>query len=262
MKISVVMQSFLGDYPGARSHPEFKFVRAVGSFLTQQHEDKELIIVSDGCHKTEKLYKMLYSHLPQVKFGKVGREPDSQPMYVVSEDEKGAVTKFRGQARRLGCSMATGDLVTYLDSDDLMLQHRLSELDADWSDKGPDTTYASNPLQWVHASMLTSPQWTSRIVRGRYRDMTQYGLGPAGSFVLSMRVEPGRVTCSTPALSHRRDIPALWEDSVIQRDRDGKLVSGSHEDVKFYDQLTRTGNGFRQESDSYVLCHYRGLWDL
>lgn len=267
MKISVVMQSFLGDYPGSRSHPEFKFVRAVGSFLTQHHEDKELIIVSDGCDKTQRLYESLFSHIPQIKFTWAERAGCTDRSYTVStieseQESGGMIMKFRGTARQQGLSMATGDLVTYLDSDDLMLQHRLSELDADWSDKGPDTTYASNPLQWVHASMLTSPKWTSRIVRGRHRDMTQYGLGPAGGFVLSMRVEPGRVTCSACALSHRRDIPARWEDSVMQWDRDGKLVSGSHEDVKFYDQLTRTGKGFRQESDSYVLCHYRGLWDV
>ena len=48
MKISVIMQSYLGEYPGARSNPKYKFVRAVNSFLLQKHPDKELIIVSDG----------------------------------------------------------------------------------------------------------------------------------------------------------------------------------------------------------------------
>lgn len=263
MKISVIMQSFLGDYPGSRAHPEYKFVRAVGSFLTQQHEDKELIIVSDDCHKTEKLYKMLYSHLPQVKFRKVGRGADCQSMYTINEDEAGVVTKYRGQARRLGCSMATGDIITYMDSDDVILSHRLSDLATDWSDKKDDITHASNPLRWIPAS--AAGQWPSRIIKIKSRDLTPYFdryQVRDRDFVLDMAVEPGRILCATYALSHRRNIDAIWEDTELRRDKDGKVISGTSEDVHFYDKLKKTGRGFRQESDSYVVCHWRGLWDL
>ena len=51
------MQSYLGDYPGSRTEPERKFVRAVNSFLNQTNKNSELIIVSDNCKITEKLYK-------------------------------------------------------------------------------------------------------------------------------------------------------------------------------------------------------------
>ena len=66
MKISVVMQSYLGDYPGSRKDSKNKFVRAVSSFLRQTHEDKELVIVSDGCEDTKKLYKLFKKYYEEV----------------------------------------------------------------------------------------------------------------------------------------------------------------------------------------------------
>ena len=59
-KVSVIMASFLGSYPGRSSNPEDKFIRAVKSFITQTYENKELIIVSDGCQMTNMLYKNLF----------------------------------------------------------------------------------------------------------------------------------------------------------------------------------------------------------
>lgn len=73
MKISVIMQSYLGDYPGARSNPKYKFVRAVNSFLLQKHPDKELIIVSDGCEETKALYENCFSSFSNIKFAYVAR---------------------------------------------------------------------------------------------------------------------------------------------------------------------------------------------
>ena len=63
MKISVIMASWLG---AKRPHLDKKFVRAVNSFLKQTHEDKELIIVSDGCQITNKLYEEHYKMNPIV----------------------------------------------------------------------------------------------------------------------------------------------------------------------------------------------------
>lgn len=260
MKISVIMQSYLGDYPGSRSHPEFKFVRSVQSFLTQQHQNKELIIASDGCDRTQQLYERLYSHIPYVKFVRAEHRTGDSRMYVTEQHGDAKVIKYRGAARALGLEAATGDIVTYMDSDDVILSHRLSDLAADWSDKDGRYTYASNPLQWIPSFIVE--RWHSRIIKGRHRDLSQYGLGPAGTFSLNVAAEHGRVWCATYALSHRRNIQAQWRDNTVTIASDGTR-SGKSEDNEFYDQLTKTGAGFRQESDAYVVCHFRGgLWDL
>ena len=68
MKISVVMISYLGEYPGARSNPIDKFKRAVDSYIGQTYNDKELIIISDGCDTTKEIYQSYYSNHKDIKF--------------------------------------------------------------------------------------------------------------------------------------------------------------------------------------------------
>lgn len=54
--ISVIMPSYLGEYPGSRKDPDKKFIRAVESFKDQTLAQKELIIVSDGCARSPTNY--------------------------------------------------------------------------------------------------------------------------------------------------------------------------------------------------------------
>lgn len=102
MKITVVMASHLKPYPNAASNREKKFIRAVNSFLKQTHEDKELIIVSDGCEMTNKLYEENFKNIPNIKIFKSAK----MPMY-------------HGGIRHIGLKMAEGEIITYLDSDDV-----------------------------------------------------------------------------------------------------------------------------------------------
>ena len=43
-KISIIMQSYLGNYPGSRKDSHSKFLRAVQSFQNQLYKNCELII--------------------------------------------------------------------------------------------------------------------------------------------------------------------------------------------------------------------------
>lgn len=101
MKVSVIMASYLQKYPGSTSNPEKKFIRAVNSFKKQTHQDKELIIVSDGCDITNYLYQKYFFTDQNIFLVPISK----QPLY-------GAET------RDAGLRVATGDIICYLDSDD------------------------------------------------------------------------------------------------------------------------------------------------
>jgi len=94
------MPSFLGQYPDCASDRKKKFRRAVNSYLSQDYQDKELIIISDGCSETVNLVKNFYQqkhiHLIEIK---------KQPL-------------FSGNVRQAGINVAKGEIITYLDSDD------------------------------------------------------------------------------------------------------------------------------------------------
>jgi len=106
MKISVIMASWLGA-PN-RKDLDTKFIRAVNSFLKQTHQDKELIIISDGCQVTDYLYDQHFKNNPLIKFKLL----DKQPAY-------------SGNVRNAGLEMATGNIISYLDSDDVIGKNHL-----------------------------------------------------------------------------------------------------------------------------------------
>jgi glycosyltransferase involved in cell wall biosynthesis len=123
MKISIIMQSYLGDYPNARVKPEEGFIRAIYSVINQTVSDWELIIVADGCNISEKLYNDHFKHYNNIKFKKVSK-PDKTGMY--NQGEKGRFK--RGYPRKVGVSMATGDWICYLDSDDFFVKNAIAKL--------------------------------------------------------------------------------------------------------------------------------------
>ncbi len=111
MKISVVMASYLGEYPGCASNREFKFKRAVESFLNQTYEDKELIIVADGCNITESLYNELYKDNGSIIFTKIEKD-----------------ITFGGATRNKGIELANGEYICYLDTDDFFSENHLQKI--------------------------------------------------------------------------------------------------------------------------------------
>jgi glycosyltransferase involved in cell wall biosynthesis len=104
-RITVIMASYLDHYTSggfeAASNREFKFRRAVNSFLDQTFKSAELIIVSDGCEKTSKITREKYSNFSAVRLIELPKQP-----------------LFSGTVRQAGLTQSTGEIVCYLDSDD------------------------------------------------------------------------------------------------------------------------------------------------
>ena len=120
MKISVIMASYLEDYPNSRKDPERKFMRAVKSFLQLDYpmNDCELVIVSDGCEKTNQIYDSYFINVPNISLIKA---------------EKSS-SKYPGKIRQLGVESAKYDIITYLDADDMLAEFRLKNIKK-WMDQ-------------------------------------------------------------------------------------------------------------------------------
>ncbi len=110
-KISVIMPVFLGPYAGGATAREYKFIRAVFSFIDNDYENKELIICSDGCAASEEIFLRHKHEFPNVYFYKI----DKQPL-------------FSGNVREHALTKSNGNIITYLDSDDELGSTHLSTI--------------------------------------------------------------------------------------------------------------------------------------
>jgi len=118
-KINVIMPVFLGNYQNSASNKEYKFSRAVESFLNQTYQNKELIIISDGCKISEQIYFDKFSNIDTIKFIKIEKQP-----------------LFSGNVRNTGLKTLTGQcgIVTYLDADDTIKPHHLFTIVENFND--------------------------------------------------------------------------------------------------------------------------------
>jgi glycosyltransferase involved in cell wall biosynthesis len=127
MKLSVIMPSFLGEYEGCASDRENKFIRAVHSFLENSFYDKELIVVGDCCDKTEEVLKDYFKHELQIGIIKFFQFSKKQKL-------------FSGTLRSKGIELASGEYISYLDTDDLLgkghllsIYNQVKSQDLDWA---------------------------------------------------------------------------------------------------------------------------------
>jgi len=264
MKISVIMQSYLGDYPNSRKNPEFKFVRAVSSFLAQKYEDRELIIVADGCEQTKQLYETLYSHDARIKFAFVAKNK-LRTMYATEKVGDKTIKHYRGICRQVGCALATGDIICYMDSDDIILPDHITNINLVWKDRLDNHVWASNSMRYVHKNSLKIENFENSIKT--YVDqpmkLRAYGYDNDDEFYMNLTVPEERVSTATFAMSHRKNIKTQWKDTMLIYDKDNKVIGGDSEDTIFFMDLMLEGKGYKFESPTYVVCHYRfNLWDI
>ena len=202
------MASYLGDYSGRSSNPDKKFIRAVKSFLGQTYENCELIIVADGCDKTEKIYNENFKDIEKIKFIKI----DKQPVY-------GA------EIRNAGIELADGEIISYLDNDDVIGKKHLELIISEWDDE-IDMMYYDDYL-------VMSPDFKKlhqRIVETRY--------GSIG----------------TSSITHRN----FNDEKFKQVKNNLKWGTGYGHDFLFLSNLIVNGFMFKKLSkpSQYLVCHY------
>ena len=122
MKFSLIMPSFLGEYENCANKRDKRFIFAVNSYLKQSYDNSELIIISDGCDKTEEIYNSNFKKYRNIKFEKIIK-----------------TTIFSGETRNIGIEISQGDYVLFLDTDDFIgnnhlkiISENINEFNDDW----------------------------------------------------------------------------------------------------------------------------------
>ena len=162
--ISVIMPSYLGHYKGAATNRKAKFHRAVDSFLQQSYSKKELIVVSDGCEITVKLLTEHYGH----HLGKLIKS------YKIEKQ------KFlAGAVRQFGITKSSGEIVSYLDTDDLLGNQHLEKIQAGF-----------NGYDWVY--------WADYHQDHEIHDPVQ------------RKAELSKGSCGTSQIAHKKELEVSW----------------------------------------------------
>ena len=243
MKTSHIMQAYLGEYPGSRSDSDKKFLRAVHSFIDQVDKESELIIVSDGCHIVHELYYKHFKDEDRIKYVYVDK--DTPNMY------EGEQQYYRGFPREVGRTLATGDIISYMDSDDYLLPKAVQVLKFNWNH------FLKNEenIKWAMTS-----RWIDNQVAIKFWEpspsTTTFGKpfeikGLKDMWVECGMTDPTLVMSATFSISHIKDLSVKWEDQIGQ----------PSEDTVFANKMYKNGRGFIIGEPYYVRCHYSKQWD-
>ena len=247
-KISIVMQVYLGDYPGARKNPTSKFKRAVKSFQKQAYTNCELIIVADGCNKTKLAYQKNFKSDPNIKFVYVDKKEGTLNMYQDVERDGKKYKYYRGIPRKIGVAMATGDLITYIDGDDYLLpQHTLSIMmhynlnkEKDWWINR--TWYDHSSVEWTDNPIIENTTNQEKVELPQFKNQKWNVI----------QLKDNRIVLSPWLFTHLASCTTKWKDTI-----------GISEDVDFNKRLrVEYPNGAPYNSPTYVRCHYTNKWDV
>ena len=204
-KISVVMPVTLSYYEGCASNRVDKFIRSVNSFINQTHKNKELIIISDGCDLAEDVYLDKFNNCSDIVFLK---------------QEKASL--FSGSTRNRGISLATGDWICYLDSDDFFGNNHLELI----------ANQITDDIDWCYSNDYIVTQYNN-----------------CENYIVSTReniLECGRV--GTSSIMHKNNLNVCWPD-------------GYGHDWALINELIYLPIKYAHIKANYNVCHIRGSLD-
>ncbi len=226
-KISTIMVSYLGWYPGSRTNPVEKFNRAVKSWLAQTITNKELVIVSDGCVLTNQAYQQNWAQHQNIKLIEMPKSKSTWP----------------GSLRQVGVDQASGDWITYLDSDDIYLPDYLERIQSRLQ-QYPNQKHIVNMAiaQVLPDWQANGPQETISIVGKRVKlvNVTGPHLLPNGTANWAA-YKCTSTRFATHCLIHHRTIQERWQDS-----------NTAGEDLQFSDTWP---DPFQIYEPGYIICH-------
>ena len=201
-KVSVIMASYLLPYPGSSSNRDKKFVRAVNSFKKQIYQNKELIIVSDGCPLTVDLYNKFFANDENIKIIQIPKQQ-----------------LYSGEMRNAALKLADGDIISYLDSDDVLGSKHL-QIIVDGFDDSVDFIFY-NDLMVLDS---TFKKFFLRVV------------------------EPRWASIGTSSISHKnlKELKGLW-------------TTGYGQDFLAMFKMASMGLKFKklEQNSEYLVCHYQ-----
>lgn len=192
-----------------REKLDLKFKRAVNSFLKQTHEDKELIIVSDGCDKTIEIYEESFSKFKNIKLLAIPKKP-----------------LYSGEMRNVAYDMAEGEIITFLDSDDVIGKNHLKTIADQFNTNEYDFVYYDD---WMTLDS-TFKNLHKRVVEPRYASI------------------------GTSAISHKN--PKYLQNGELI-----KWSTGYGHDFIFVMKLASLGYKFKklEKMPEYIVCHFQGM---
>lgn len=248
IKISIIMQVNLQDYKDSRSDAINKFHRAIQSFKNQIYKNCELIIVADGCVKTQQIYNRSYRNDENIKFVFYDRRNDELGMYDTKEGDPVEYRYYRGLARRIGQSLATGTTITYMDSDDVLSPEFTMTLMLIYN-QDPDNSW------WINTSWYDNEaaDWPDNDTMYAIHESPIEQLPYINGNWRATKLKPGMIVMSPWLLMHRSDVTTKWRDTY----------GNVSEDSDFNQRLRKDyPNGVAYAKPIYARCHYANKWDI
>lgn len=191
-----------------RPNMDKKLFRAVKSFLNQTYEgEKELIIISDGCQVTNSVYEKNFKDNKEI----ILFTSPKQPMY-------------SGGVRTIGLKMATGDIICYLDNDDVFGKDHLKIIAEQFTDD----------VDWVYYNdlMVLNKEFTKFYTRW---------------------VDPRWASIGTSSIAHKNP-------KNSEKLKDIEWFNGYGHDFLYVMKLASLGTKFKklEKMPQYIVCHYKG----
>ena len=242
-KISIIMQSYLKDYPNSRKNPEIKFKRAVNSFLNQWNNNAELIIVSDSCEITMNIYNEFYKDYENIKCIYV--ENNQNKMY---ETINGDVY-YRGTPRQKGLEEASGEIIAYMDSDDFLLPNFTEIILTNYLNSMDNIYWFVNQSWYDNINSVYEKEYMEMMHINYNKKITIDELD--SEWVV---VEPNEglslIHYQPWTLTHRKSCNVQWEDSL-----------NISEDIKFTSNIINNYEGKIYNYPCYIRCHFKNVYD-